>query len=732
MCFDCTTCGNFAMQPSSPAQPCGGTGAFLAPSPTQQTTGTRQAPLLYLMYQYGMQLLGPETRTVRATWRAPKYSKNTGKLLAYPKYTKEQSVVESEAQELFGMVLAQRVRILTVWGQLSREEQERCAQAIANMLQGDPVEGFAPSLEFELLNGTLYDPWEVQEVQKRIVRVQGRVEQLAQTRKTLDQRLRIAKMQGDELAEAREQAQSEMRAWRRRLTEIEARKLQLRMQYPILFHEGDLANDFAIQFALDSSNDRSSLETTLAEYRLLNQEAASVQEHGSGAENRYHELQSRLSNLELDLQAAQEELARTVEDLEWSLLIQPVWQEELRNKQQALPQRALEAQQQAQWRALKSDYALQVGNYANPQIPQTFTSLLSENSKAGAVRRQIFLFLHPRLKYTWTAEVACRFLKLLAHEPFLQQFDRLHQAHLIQPGPYAKLGIFVMNALTPGSYDSRHRAMVQSELDQVLLGMHEYGLGETITCHSCNSETFGNTDDRAWIRDHNPPTSLVELAGVCPGLGLPFYNDAKGGTGKQILLPQCMECSTRQGVITDKVCTLLRPVVKANQLGTIVGPLRDWIEARLEPADRDELHRLILNPAAAWVRHQPQTGFVKGNFVPTPLVTTGRVAGSFAGIDDDLLRQMGDQLGCHTCPDPAPQTDPFRNVSWIADHQPPTALVERGLMELPQIVYPHCRRCSLGQAREVRALCRIFDGCFGEDFKEGWVATLKEAAYSDL
>jgi hypothetical protein len=391
--------------------------------------------------------------------------------------------------------------------------------------------------------------------------------------------------------------------------------------------------------------------------------------------------------------------------------------------------------------ALEQDYALQAGNYAAPLQPQV--GLLNTALRASAHAMQVFLNLHPAFKYRWTAQTLCKVTRLLGDATFLATFAELGERALIAPGRHARLGVFVMNSLSPGAYDGRHRAMVQAELDGLVTAMQEFGVGDKITCHSCGAEKFGDASIAAksgWVRDHNPPTALVNLIDEGKDIGLPLYR--KSGTSyRQILLPQCMRCSAEQSSIVNKVVELLSGMKKTKG-GAL--DLRRRVMAKLTAQERDNFARLVLNPCIGW-SDEGQSGkgiacdqdgkatvsWTNGRHLYVDLVTSGK-SGSFAGVDDDMLEALGNTHGCHTCVDVPNQTDAYRTMSWIADHQPPTALVERGLAELPQIVYPHCHACSKAQSVGIRKLVRQFDTCFGKEWSTQWTEELKTLGYNDV
>ena len=45
--------------------------------------------------------------------------------------------------------------------------------------------------------------------------------------------------------------------------------------------------------------------------------------------------------------------------------------------------------------------------------------------QGSATARQVYLFLHPRLKYEWTVPTLCRMAKMLSDGPFLAAWDDL-------------------------------------------------------------------------------------------------------------------------------------------------------------------------------------------------------------------------------------------------------------------------------------------------------------------
>lgn len=739
---DCSACEQFQMQPLSPAVPClvCGTQGFK----DDAKAGVKQLPLLHLIYEVCPRLYGPQEREVRATWLAARYSEKTGKLLAYPKAVKSLSVATSEVHHLVGMALAQRVRTLPAWAQIHRDAQLAYADAIVTMLKGGVAETFMPTLEFELFNGTLKDELEVKEVEGRLEALMRQTEAVATERDHLRRRIAAVEQEGNALANDEQALRGRILAWNRLLEDDRQDANQVRMAFPFLFDQtsGDPFQGNALDFVIDmntvdattSMQEDGGPPTDEDARRALARYQAAVRRYQTHwAEHntlvlRQQEVAGYLERLGTQLRDAKRRLASLDEQDEWLHLYQPVVQGELFRRRTESRTESRDAQRRIQMESLQNDYALQLVNYQNENIPRTLLQAIS----ASPIARQAFLFLHPKLKYEWREPTACRFGKLLQNHDFLETYKALNDAHLLQPGPHAKLGVFVINALRPGSYDERHRELVQTELAKIVPAMDElraqqqhYGMGSDIVCHSCGATEFCS-DPRSWVRDHNPPTAFVELANdwtargapdPCTLLALTRYTDGNGRTGKQILLPQCQECSMAQGAITNKVTTIL---TSAETDGTLPNPLdRDklllYIKAKLN-SDQDwkDFQRLVLNPGGGW--SGPSIDGVR-------LVTTGG-AGSFAGIDDGYLRDLGCTLGCHTCTDVPQQTNPHRNVSWIADHQPPTGLVERGLMELPQIVYPHCMKCSNQQAQLVGKLGRLFDACLGKNFKVAWVKAI--------
>jgi hypothetical protein len=90
----------------------------------------------------------------------------------------------------------------------------------------------------------------------------------------------------------------------------------------------------------------------------------------------------------------------------------------------------------------------------------------------------------------------------------------------------------------------------------------------------------------------------------------------------------------------------------------------------------------------------------------------GQSFGKYPGEQERYaLEQVGNTLGCHSC---CSGKGPLDELKWVADHQPPTELVTRNLMDMPQVLLPHCKRCSEEQATIVRAITSCYDACFAD------------------
>lgn len=70
----------------------------------------------------------------------------------------------------------------------------------------------------------------------------------------------------------------------------------------------------------------------------------------------------------------------------------------------------------------------------------------------------------------------------------------------------------------------------------------------------------------------------------------------------------------------------------------------------------------------------------------------------------ETISLLGEEHGCHSCG----ATDPGKYGTWIGDHQPPTGLVKRGLVNDPQILVPHCEACSQRQSNLVRDIAELW------------------------
>lgn len=676
----CEECDQFPAHPNNPTVPCphGNTTAYDDP---ESGFGTKQIPLLKLVYQLCPslvpQMLGE--RKVRAIWRAPLKGKNGD--ARYPYYTITREKAATEVHQMVGMYLAQRVRTLPVWAQLGFADQEMFASIIARRISGSPTADMNENLLFSRLNGTMMDPFESQQIEKRI----GQCQQEMQA--TLNLRSNFA-----QTAEPR-------------LRDITSRLAKLQS---------------ALNVQQLAADDRARM---IEERTMLTSEAEWITKVGGGQITWADALET--------LEAEYQFLAAQFEQLKIDWQISQYVQEESARERQLGAQSSLDG-----------DFALQRQNYRNPTNCDRLVAALAQETTA----RQLFLYLHPQLKYEWSEQTMCKITNLLTCNAFLAPYNEANTSSLVQPGPHARLGIFIVNSLSPGAYSDKQRKMVQTELEEIRKGMHEHRMG-AIVCHSCGSPQFGDPTTRGWIRDHNPPTAFVELMvefGPIPALNMPFYNRrAQAGTRptKQVLLPQCMECSIRQGSLTNKVVAILREGLKGPNAALIRQNAIAYIQQQLNnQTDWNDCVRVIFNPGCGWRSPaQPQVPLLGLLQDGVPVVATLQGAreiwevvtsggpGSFSGVSNDLIKELGDNLGCHTCIDVPIQSDPFRKMNWIADHQPPTGLVERGLMELPQVIYPHCFSCSNKQSKLVARMVAAFDACMGKEWKEQWVQRLKDS-----
>lgn len=620
------------------------------------TIGKQQQPLLHLLYEICTSKYDPQERQVRAIWGPPKYSEKTGRKLMPALVYVDTARATREVHHLIGMALAQMPYALPIWAQSSHDHQQQIAQAIVDMLKGLTLEmDLISTTDAEGFKGKAFS-WE-QDASMRQSRLQ-------------DNLLRQERLQTEiEFMQARHDVASEA------LTKCDLDLAAIDVAIAKLKHEeaGGAAHELAVL-----TQQRSTQAAEVERLRLMMPNGQSLIDELCEAKED-HRLIDRQRRYLLDSAAE-------------------------------MPELRLKKQRQA----LSDDYVLQPENYLASKAGdyETWKLILNGNTTAA----EMFLFMDPRLKYG-ESKVCCM-QTFLSAQSALDCFQRLDDANLIQPGPYAKVGVFIINALVPGSYDQRHREMVQSELDEITQGMVEHKLDPTIRCHSCGTDECSGLPPAqaasSWIRDHHPPTALYEMGkDVCKKLGI-----ARPKRHHQILLPQCRECSKRQGAIMSKVKEIIKGL-------KVTGP--DWLAAitkSLNPLDFADFERLVLKPMDGW------PGGIEEDCLNALAVTGG--PGSFSGFDEKKLKSLGQTKGCHTCIDITVQNDPYRHISWIADHQPPTALIARGLMEMPQVVYPHCWACSEKQSSMVAELSRLFDGCFGKDFKGSWVDKIRDAKWESM
>lgn len=741
------------------------------------------------MYTFVTGIVRRDARKVRATWRTPTIRASGAKY--YPFYTFKQSVVEQEVSDLVGMVLAQRVRTLPLWSLLRRGDQELLGRQINDLLYtGDdafdpslpiPVESLIAQFEAVARAGekTLAARGILERVRARAVMLERDLADpnAARARVESEARAQIESLRQKHADAVHHRTERLVMLERQRLAQIHletSQRAQLVAQRNALNEQGrrGLERLRALEHAMASTTDPTARQQIVdegnaitARLQEMQAEDARLAEQIAGYDGELEQLASvtpdtlardydeDVARIALDAKQIEEEglaaivrLApeRIVEELRHCAELSEGWARSAETHRLEDLANAEAARDEILTHSVAQDFALQLENYAPSD--QGMVQVLRAALEATPQARQIFLALHPRFKYGWTAPTLCRMAKLLGDAAFLSTWTALHDAGLLAPGRHARLGVMVMNALRAGSYDQRHREMVQSELDGLVTAMREYGVGDAITCHSCGAASFGDPSRSGWIRDHNPPTAFVKLQnskGV--DLGLPRYQKTAFNGDRQILLPQCMRCSTAQSSIASRAAAELEALCDAGKLrGADANTTRRRLRRKLSDDEWAQLCRLVLNPGIGW-SVEGQAGDpdaivfdVHGAaqvtplaFVDAALVTSGG-PGSFAALDETRLDAMGNLHGCHTCIDTPNQTDAYRGVSWIADHQPPTALVARGLAELPQIVYPHCHACSKRQSQLVRTLVGLFDGCFGAGWSDQWATEVLSHGYNDV
>ncbi|MFO0651211.1 MAG: hypothetical protein U0326_33615 [Polyangiales bacterium] len=725
---DCSTCEAFSTATQGSVQPCLASGTQ-ALSATPTGGGLEQFPLMHLLYAQLPQLAVPKGDAAK-WYLSQRLTARCHRNVVNPR-------------DLGGMVLAQSIHILPTWAQLGRDDQWQMLQTVCALAySSEPVDVSATSLLAQL-NG-VGPPGE------RSLFLKARASQVAERKAQL-----AAALQSDPVALLKREYDAQAALILQRAEAIK-RDAQGRVDRFPMEHNARLTTLVQQIRMIEQAHAMGLNPTPEAVRDAQERHAVLIEEYNDEQKRTPESLVEEIKEELADQQRALEQLVGSWEhalaqtsqlpqqfkqELELLSILDAQWKAEIERELEADRQEKAAFRLQAQQAALDNDYGLQLGNYdpsAQPHVQLLRTALTS-----SATARQVYLFLHPKLKYEWTVPTLCRMAKMLSDGPFLAAWDELADAGLLQPGPHAKLGVAVMNSLAPGAYGNEHRGMVQRELDELVDAMEEFGLGRAITCHSCGATEFADRNALGWIRDHNPPTSLVNLK-VTDAMGLRRYARNSLTATRQILLPQCLQCSTQQSSIAAKATAILDEGLNGSSASAVKANPRAYLMAALtDPSERQDLARLVLNPGVGWSQEvqngTPQAIVMQAdgtlNFTPTvdlsalgSVVTTGG-SGSFAGIDEDALATLGATLGCHTCIDVPVQNDPYRGISWIADHQPPTALVARGLMEMPQIVFPHCHRCSKTQSQRVRKLCGIFDGCFGSAWADVWTAKIRDAGY---
>ncbi|MEV6521682.1 hypothetical protein AB0M43_07085 [Longispora sp. NPDC051575] len=72
--------------------------------------------------------------------------------------------------------------------------------------------------------------------------------------------------------------------------------------------------------------------------------------------------------------------------------------------------------------------------------------------------------------------------------------------------------------------------------------------------------------------------------------------------------------------------------------------------------------------------------------------------------ESETIQVLGEEHGCHSCG----KRDAGKYGTWIGDHQPPTGLVRRGIVNGQQILVPHCESCSGLQSVLVREITELW------------------------
>lgn len=97
-----------------------------------------------------------------------------------------------------------------------------------------------------------------------------------------------------------------------------------------------------------------------------------------------------------------------------------------------------------------------------------------------------------------------------------------------------------------------------------------------------------------------------------------------------------------------------------------------------------------------------------------PLLIEGSHTGGYiepsgprvTSYESQTIQVLGEEYGCHSCG----AKDPGQYGTWVGDHQPPTALVDRNIASAGhQILVPHCEICSSRQGNLVREIVKVFN-----------------------
>jgi hypothetical protein len=257
-------------------------------------------------------------------------------------------------------------------------------------------------------------------------------------------------------------------------------------------------------------------------------------------------------------------------------------------------------------------------------------------------------------------------------------------------------------------------------------------LGAQHKCHTCCCDNPAGQGVGKWIADHQPPTALLQIlekdllsdlkvldnlaatVALNPDFYLTFvemkhlFRDLQDDLGDEYrVYPHCGKCSLTQSSLIKKIKDTVKVVTQLRTTFVREAKLRSPNAA----AHCQNLFTAFIE-LGAFFADGIGLGLIRKSHDDS--LSEETKSAQATPSEKQAVQVLGGKNGCHSCP----VKDPRIGAVWIADHQPPTALVTTGLVRSKQYLYPQCADCSSEQSKVTNRIARRFEFLSPESYKK--------------